>query len=203
MPSSYTARGRLEKQFTGENVNLWGDKLDATLDRIDDFVAGYVALTITGDYTLQVANSNTSADEARNAHLKLNGSPSVNFTITVPNVSKSYKFWNNTAKVATISAGAGATVSIDAGDKLDCWCDGTNVNHGVYFGGLGLKDFIAASVLTATGSLPSVTGQAGKYIYTDGVSAFWRQPSTTDLSDYADQILGVQVALAFAASRRR
>ena len=52
--------------------------------------------------------------------------------------------------------------------------------------------------VTEAGAVPGVTGNAGKYLYTDGVSAFWRQPSTADLSDYNNLILGVQVALAVA-----
>lgn len=198
MPSLYSVSLRFELQFTGENVNLWGDKLDNTLARVDDAIAGYVAVAITGDYTLQSANSNTAADEARRAHLKLTGTPLLNFALTIPSVSKNYWIWNATLKVATITTGSGATVSIDAGDKIPVWCDGTNVNHGVYFGGLGLKDFIAASVLAATGTLPALTGNAGKYLYTDGTNALWRQPSTADLSDYSSKVLGVQVALAVA-----
>lgn len=197
MPSSFTANLRFEKQFTGENINLWGDKLNAALDRVDDSVAGYVALAITGDYSLQSANTNTTADEARRAHLKFTGTLAANATITIPAVSKSYWVWNATNKILTITVGAGNTATVEAGDILQVWCDAVNVKSTTY-GSLNLKDFIAASVLAATGTLPSYAGNAGKYIYTDGVSAFWRQPSTADLSDYNTRVLGVQVALAVA-----
>lgn len=204
MPSSYSARLRFEQQFTGEGINVWGDKLNAVFARVDDAIAGYLALTIpaSGGYTLTATNSNTAADEARMAFLKLNGTPSANFNLTIPSLAKSYEVWNNTAKVATATTGSGSTVTIDAGDILRVWCDGTNVKQ-VTYGGLGLKDYIAASVLAATGSLPAVTGNNGKYLYCNGVTWLPRQPSTADLSDYATKVLGVQVALAFAASRRR
>jgi hypothetical protein len=200
MPSSYSSRLRFELQFTGENINLWGDKLDSTFSRVDDSIAGYVALTIaaSGNYTLSSTNSNTSADEARMAHLELTGSPSANFSVIIPAVAKNYWIKNATAKVATITTGSGGTATIEAGDKLPVWCDGTNVNDGLYYGGLNLKNFIAASVLAATGSLPAVTGNAGKYVYTDGVTSTWRFVSTADLSDYNTLIKGVQVALAVA-----
>lgn len=200
MPSSYSTNLRLELQYTGENINLWGDKLCATLSRVDDSIAGYVALTIpaTGNYTLSSANTNASADEARMAHLKLIGSPGDNFSVIIPSISKNYWIWNATAKAATITTGSGGTVTIDAGDKLPVWCDGTNVNDGVYFGSLGLKDYIAAAVLAATGSLPAVTGNAGKFVYTDGATSYWKAVSTTDLSDYQTQVLGVQVAMSIA-----
>lgn len=199
MPSSYSTRLRFELQFTGENINLWGDKLNATFSRVDDSIAGYVALTIpaTGDYTLTATNSNTAADEARMAHLKLTGSPSANFNVIIPSAAKSYKAWNATAKAATFTTGSGSTVTVDAGDILGLWCDGTNVKTDT-FGGLALKDYITAYAASA-GAVPSPLGNALKFLYTpDGVNVTWRQPSTADLSDYLTKVLGVQVALAVA-----
>ena len=197
MPSSYSARLRFELQFTGEGINLWGDKLNAVFSRVDDSIAGYVAITIpaTGDYTLTATNSNTASDEARMAFLKLTGSPSANFNVIIPSVPKSYEVWNNTAKVATVTTGSGSTVTIDAGDILRVWCDGANVKQ-TTFGGLGLKDYITAYAASA-GAVPSPIGNALKFLYTgDGVNVTWRQPSTADLSDYNSKVLGTQVALA-------
>jgi hypothetical protein len=184
MPSSYSTSLRFELQYTGENVNTWGARLDNTLARVDDAIAGYVAIALTGDYSLQSSNDNTSADEARRAFLKFTGTLAANATVTLPSVSKHYWIWNATNKVLTISLGAGNTVTIDAGDKAGVWSDGTNINHDAYFGGYGLKDYIAASVLAATGSLPSVTGNAGKVVYTDGATAYWKQIQSTDIGDF-------------------
>jgi hypothetical protein len=197
MPSSWSSSLRFELQFTGENINLWGDKLNATLARVDDAIAGYVALPITGDYALQAANNNATADEARRAHLKLTGAPAAAFKVTIPALSKSYWVWNATGRIATVTTGGGASVSIDPGDRAPLWCDGANV-HTINFGGLDLKPFIAASALAATGTLPGLAGNGGKYLYTDGANALWRQPSTADLTDYNAKVLGVQVALAVA-----
>jgi hypothetical protein len=197
MPSSWSSSLRFELQFTGENINLWGDKLDATLSRVDDAIAGFVALPIGGDYTLVSSNNNASPDEARRALLKLTGAPAANFALTVPAVSKSYWIWNATTKAVTVTTGAGATVTLDAGDKAPVWCDGAGVST-ISFGGLDLKPFIAASALAATGTLPGLTGNAGKYLFTDGVNAIWRQPVAADLSDFNAKVLGVQVALAVA-----
>jgi hypothetical protein len=197
MPSSWSSSLRFELQFTGENINLWGDKLNATLARVDDAIAGYVALPISGDYALQSANNNAAPDEARRALLKLTGAPAVAFVLTVPSVPKSYWVWNATGRPATVTTGAGASVTIDAGDRAPVWSDGTNVST-INFGGLDLKPFIAASALAATGTLPAATGNAGKYLYCDGASWLPRQPSTADLSDYNAKVLGVQIALAVA-----
>jgi hypothetical protein len=195
MPSSWSVSLRFELQFTGENINLWGDKLNADLQHVDYAIAGWLNKTITGDYALTTANAGD--DEARAAMIKFNGSLALNATITIPSVSKAYLVWNNTGKSLTFTTGAGATVVVDTSDIVNIACDGANVKTPGY-AGLSLKDFIAASVLAATGTLPALTGNAGKYLYTDGVNALWRQPSTTDLSDYQSKVLGVQVALAVA-----
>lgn len=196
MPSSYSANLRFELQFTGENINLWGDKLNATFQRIDDSIAGYLAIAITGNYTITAANANSSADEARRAHLKFTGTLAANATITLPSVSKSYWIWNATNKTLTFTTGAGNTYAVETGDKLPIWTDGTNV-QGIAFGSYSLKDYIA-TISSASGAIPTVTGNAGKFLYTDGASSLWRQPATSDLSDYNTAVLGVQVALAVA-----
>lgn len=197
MPSSYSANLRFEEQFTGENINVWGAKLNATISRIDDAIAGYVAIAVTGDYTLQSANTNTVADEARRAMLKFTGAPVANLTVTIPSVSKAYLIWNATSKQITFTTGSGSTVAIDTGDIVAIACDGTNVKTPGY-GGLSTKDYIAAAVIGTIGGIPAVAGNAGKFIYTDGVSSYWKQVNTTDLGDYLTEIIGIQIAMAVA-----
>lgn len=195
MPSSYSPNLRLEKQFTGENINLWGDKLNNTIDRLDDSIAGYVALAITGDYSLSSANTNTSADEARRAHLKFTGTLSANSTITIPAVSKSYWIWNATNKVLTFTTGAGNTTTVEAGDILPLFCDGSNVKS-ITYGGYNLKDYIASMTATA-GAVPGTTGHLGKFlkVTADGGAPTWQELQTTDFGDYA-AFFGRVVALA-------
>lgn len=206
MPSAYSTNLRFEQQFTGENINLWGDKLNYTLARVDDAIAGYVAVAITGNYTLQSANTNVSADEARRALVKFTGTLAANATITLPNASKLYSIWNATTKELTFTTGSGTTVAVDTGDKVLIWCDGTNVVTPGY-GGLSVKDYIAAAVLGATGSLPATTGNAGKFLYTNGSSSYWKQVNTTDLGDYLTEIIQAQInnaaAMAIVLGRRR
>jgi len=185
---------RLEQQFTGENLNIWGDRLNLTIGHLDYAVAGWLNRSLTGDYALTSAN--LADDEARAAMIRFTGALPTNATITLPSVSKSYFVHNATDKALTFTTGAGATVRIDASDKASIACDGADV-HTLAFGGLPLKDFIAA-VTASAGAVPGVAGSAGKYLFTDGSSAFWRQPSTADLSDYQAKVLGVQVALAVA-----
>lgn len=198
MPSTFTALG-FEKQAAGEHNNTWGSVyLNDTIQRTDYAIGGYYAVAITGSTSLTTSNSSAlQADNTgRQALLKFTGTLAANATITVPSVGMKWLIWNATNKVLTFTTGAGATVTIDAGDKTIVWCDGAAC-YTVEFGGLSLKDYIAA-VTASAGAVPGVTGNAGKYLYTDGVSAFWRQPATADLSDYNTAILGVQVALAVA-----
>lgn len=198
MPSSYTANLRFEKQFTGENINLWGDKLNAAFDRMDDAIAGYVAIALTGSYSLTSANTNASADEARREHLKFTGTLSANATITIPSVSKSYWIWNATNKTLTFSTGSGNTATVEAGDIIPIWCDETNVKS-ITYGGYNLKDYIASMSATA-GAVPGTTGHLGKFlkVTSDGGAPTWQAIQITDFANYNTLILGVQVALAVA-----
>lgn len=196
MASSYSVSLRFELQYSGENINLWGEKLSNTLARVDDAIAGYVPIAITGDATLTTSNDNSTQDQARRAFLKFTGTLAANSTIICPAVSKIYFVYNATNKNLFFSTGSGSTVTVDAGDKTVIFCDGTGF-HTITFGGLAVKDYIASVTATA-GAVPGVTGNAGKVLYTDGSSAFWRQLLATDLADYTDEIEGVQVALATA-----
>lgn len=195
MPSSWSPSLRFELQFTGENINLWGEKLNAVLQRTDYAIAGWLIKPLTTT-PYQLTTANAAADEARAAMIKFTGAVGP-WTVQIPAVSKSYVIWNATAGVVTITTGAGATVSIDANDIILVVCDG-GACRTLSYGGLSVKDYVAAAVIGATGSLPATTGNAGKFIFTDGTSAYWKTPQTTDLGDYAARIVGLQVALAVA-----
>lgn len=199
MPSGYTARLRLEKQFTGENINLWGDKLNATLDRVDDFAGGYLAVAITGNTAITSANDNTAADQARMASLKFTGALSSTATITIPSVGKLYWVWNGcTGGSITITTGSGNTVTVPAGDIAPVFCDGTNVKT-LTISTYDIKGYVDQVAWTYNaGNLPAQVGNAGKFVTTDGTNASWSSIASTDLSDYSTAILGVQVALAVA-----
>jgi hypothetical protein len=197
MPSSYSASLRVELQFTGENLNLWGDKLNAGLSRLDSAIAGWTAVALTADYTLTVANG--SADEARSAMLKFTGTGA--FTVTIPSVSKQYTIWNACTGALTITTGAGATVVLQTGDKRVVFSEGTAV-YELGFGGVDIKTYADNLAFTANaGNLPAQAGNSGKVVSTNGTVASWVQLTTSYLSDYAaqrasDQALAVALATA-------
>lgn len=201
MPSSWSPSVRFELQFTGENINLWGDKLNAVLGHADYSIAGWLAKPLTGDVALTTANAGD--DEARAAMIKFTGAGP--FVVTIPSVSKSYLIWNACSAAVTITTGAGSTVVIDPGDIIVVACDGANVKTPGY-GGLSIKDYIAATAASA-GAVPSPLGNTGKVLYAfNNTTVIWQQLTSANLSDTIARdaaALGRAVAMAFAASRRR
>jgi len=210
MPSSWSSSLRFELQFTGENINLWGDKLNTVLAHADYAVAGVLTKALSGNTTLSTANAGD--DEARAAILKFTGAGP--FTVTVPSVSKAYAVWNGCTGAVTLTTGAGTTVAVQPGEIVQVACDGANLVRvqGTYFGGqplTGLADptsaqmaatkaYVDAVAFTANaGVLPGQTGNAGKVLKTDGTTAAWQPLSTADLTDNA-AFLGRAVALAVA-----
>jgi hypothetical protein len=198
MPSSYSSSLRFELQFTGENVNSWGDKLNSALSRIDTAIAGYEAIAVAANVTL--TSNNGSADQARTAMLKFTGAGG--YSVTVPSVSKQYVLWNACTSTVTITTGSGTTVVLNSGDKTIVWCDGSGV-YQIGFAGYSLKDYIDQAAIGATGSLPAAAGNSGKFIYSNGTSWAPRTPVTTDLSDFTSYMstattTATGLAIAFA-----
>ncbi|WP_374576118.1 hypothetical protein [Phenylobacterium sp.] len=180
MPSSATARLRFEKQFTGENINVWGERLNANFDLIDQAICGLATIALTGDVTLTSANY--AEDQARYAMLKFTGGGP--FLVTLPSVQKAYRIWNACSDTLTITTGAGTTAIIDADDIVDVMCDGSNVKSpGI--AGVSLKAYIDSVVVGGGASLPSLTSNAGKWLTNNGSIALWVYPGVSAISDYA------------------
>lgn len=195
MPSSWSPSLRFELQFTGENINLWGEKLNAVLQHADYAVAGWLTKPLTGNAALVTANAGD--DEARAAMVKFTGGAGP-FTVTIPAVSKNYLVWNACAGPVTLSTGAGATVTVDAGDIVTVATDGAAVKTPGY-GGVSIKDWVSSVAWSYNaGNLPAQAGNAGKFVKTDGTSASWQSLSTSDLSDYAGAVKGLALAFAIA-----
>jgi hypothetical protein len=191
MPSSWSSSLRFELQFTGENINLWGDKLNAVLGHADYAIAGWLNKALSANAALSTANAGD--DEARAAMIRFTGAGP--FTVTLPSVSKAYLVWNACSAGVTLTTGAGSAVTVDAGDIVQVICDGANAKTPGY-GGLSIKDHIAATAWSYNaGALPAQAGNAGKVVKTDGTTASWQTLSTADLTDNA-AFLGRAVALA-------
>jgi hypothetical protein len=181
VPSSYTASARYTLQATGENNNTWGTILNAnTITLIDENVNGRTAVVLAAA-NVTLTSLNGLSDQARKAILSFSGVAGC--TVTIPSVSKTYVVYNSATGTVTISTGAGTTVAVESGSAIWMFCDGTNVRQ-LGFANLGLKDYIDAAVLAATGSLPATTGNDGKAIIC--VAGAWTPTFITRalISDY-------------------
>ncbi len=178
MPSSYTSPFQLEQQFTGENVNVWGEKLNTVIGYVADLLGGINTIALTGDYTLLTGNVTTN--DTRAGLLKFTGTAGL---VTLPAAEIAFVAWNACASAVTFTTGSGTTVVVDADSITPIFSDGTDVKT-IGFDGQGLKDYIASAVGGGPGSVvPSVTGNAGKFLTNNGSATNWASPATTDLSD--------------------
>jgi hypothetical protein len=191
MATTYTDLG-LSLMLTGENSGTWGDITNDNLELIQQALAGYEAVTVSGTGTTTLDITDATISNGRNAVIKLTGTITGNITVTIPDsVEKLYTVINGTVGVFTVEfktvSGTGPTWSTtDKGIKF-LYADGTNVvdinanlsqlnlvnQNEVRFqdasGGeyVGLK---AASTISAgyTLTLPAADGTNGQAMLTDG-----------------------------------
>lgn len=124
MPSSYTARNRLEQQNPGENNNTWGARLnDNMIGMVDEALDGWAAFTLSGAKTLDAADGDP--DEARKRVLHITGG--TGGTITLPAVEKAYLVRNAATGAVTFTLGTGLTVAVPAGVTQWVFTNGTDV----------------------------------------------------------------------------
>lgn len=203
MPSSPSTRLRAELQAAGENLNTWGaPKLNSALQRLEEAIAGRVPLSISGAYTLD--SENYVADEARNAFLDVTGG--TGGTITIPAVEKLYLLRNNASGDITVTTGGGSSAAIKSGELRWIVSDGTNVYLGKVLDMSGsqlhnvadpsspqdaaTKAYVdAASFAATSGLLPGQSGNAGKFLTTDGSSPSWASPLPSQ-TGHGNAVLG-------------
>jgi hypothetical protein len=196
MASTYSLRFRLNFQAPGDNLNLWGTILNVgVFQLLEDAIAKRLAFTLSGAKTLTSALG--ASDEARSAFLDITGG--TGGTITIPSVEKIYLVNNSATGNVVVTTGAGVVATVQPGEMNFVVCDAANVRM-LGVNGLSLKDYVTSVAFSASGALPAQAGNAGKFVKTDGANATWQFPASTDLSDYATNVKGLQVALAVAFS---
>jgi hypothetical protein len=145
MPSSYTTGLRLEKQAFNENSDIWGDKLDNSLDCIDQATVGNLTVDVSlGNVTLTAQDA--LPDQARNAAYIFTGSPADNVTVSLPARPHKFTAINQTSKNVTIqvvtSLGskvilpavvprAGGALPAWEPPAVPCYCDGVSVSTAI------------------------------------------------------------------------
>jgi len=132
MASSYSTDLKLELMVTGENSGTWGDKTNTNLNLVQQAIAGYEAVTVSGTGDTALVMTNAALSNARNAVIKLTGTITGNITVSIPDgIEKTYIVENGTTGAFTVqfktSSGTGPTFSTtDKGIKV-LYSDGTDV----------------------------------------------------------------------------
>jgi microcystin-dependent protein len=125
MADTPTTSLRLRKQQVNANNNAWGGYLnDDVIGLLDEAIAGFAAITVSGNVTLTSVNYDT--DQSRKAVIFLTGAGG--FTVTIPQVSKVYVIQNACPAAVTITTGGGgANVVIPANSLALIWTNGDSI----------------------------------------------------------------------------
>lgn len=191
MASSYSERKRLNLQATGDNVSTWGSVQNSGVFNVVDFAMdGWSVIALSADHTLTTADGTTTGNEAGARVLKLTTAAATYIT-TLPAREAWYIVWNASTAAQTIaSSGGGASVSIAAGEVVFVATDAVNVKRLTLtsMGSQRLTNLGAptadsdgatkkyvddAAFDAAGGNLPGQSGNAGKFLTTDGSTAGW------------------------------
>ena len=134
MASSYSSDLKLELMVTGEKAGLWGDITNTNLVILQQAIAGYASIDISGGAgNTDLTFSNGASSNGKNAVLDLTGTITGNRTVTVPAsvTNKVYVIKNGTTGAFTVtvlvSGQSGVTFSAtDKGTKI-LYINGTDV----------------------------------------------------------------------------
>lgn len=134
MPSTYSTDLRIELIANGEQSGTWGTTTNNNLGTlIESAIAGLATVSVTSANQAFTALNGT-ADQARNAAIKLTTTTTAAFAVYAPPVTKTYIIYNASSYTATIYAStvlgnttaAGTGVAVPAGKTMMVRCDGTN-----------------------------------------------------------------------------
>jgi len=134
MASSYSSDLKLELMVTGEKAGLWGDITNTNLVILQQAIAGYASIDISGGAgNTDLTFSNGASSNGKNAVLDLTGTITGNRTVTVPAsvTNKVYVIKNGTTGAFTVtvlvSGQSGVTFSAtDKGTKI-LYINGTDI----------------------------------------------------------------------------
>jgi|TARA_R100001460_G_scaffold78210_1_gene119146 hypothetical protein len=131
MASSFSDLG-LELMVTGENAGTWGDKTNTNLELVQQAIAGYQSVTVSGTGTTTLNMTDGTISNARNAVIKLAGTITGNIDVTIPNsIEKTYIVENATSGAHTVTfktvSGSGFTFGATEKTRAILYSDGTNI----------------------------------------------------------------------------
>lgn len=133
MVSTYTPLG-FENPATGDQTNTWGVTEDTGRTLTDQAIAGLLAKDVSGGADVTLTSDQGVENEWRNWIYVFTGALTANITIFVPAISKPMLVVNGTsgAFTLTVSTAAGTGAAVTQGSTSLLYCDGTNVNTGIF-----------------------------------------------------------------------
>lgn len=195
MPTTYSTSLRLSLIATGELAGTWGTVTNTNLGTLlEQAITGYTSISMTdANYTL--STSNGSSDESRNANIKLGGATlTATRVVIIPNVNKTYYFWNATTGSQTVRIGTSAspTTYVDIPNGYGCYvfCDGANAVYqqspfinastgAVLLGATSVTTLSASSTVTGTSLIPSGSSVPANGIYLPSANTVGISTSST------------------------
>jgi hypothetical protein len=136
MTTTYSPSLKLALLGTGDQSGVWGTTTNTNLGTLlEQAITGVVAISLQGINSYTLTNLNGVLDDARNAVLIFNGTPSGAATIIAPAQNKIYTVVNNTATTVAMTVSGGAvSYTVQPGAQQLVYCDAANVSgNGVGF----------------------------------------------------------------------
>ena len=128
MPSTYTSSLRIEIQAEGENNNDWGDRANSVFQQLEQAIAGYTSIQLSGA-TVTLTALDATTDQSRPAFLEFHGTLTSNVGVILPSVTKGYVLRNNTTGsfTITVKCTAGSGLVLPQGGFCPVVCNGASV----------------------------------------------------------------------------
>jgi hypothetical protein len=178
----YTDRTRLEQIEPGEQLDTWGVTQNRTLIRVDEALKGALTFTLSGDRALIYSNDDT--DEAHYAALNVTGgvggrillqpqqgwfivhnAASGPVTVTITGVQGTIVEPGATTIVLNDGVSSVYQISPSSTKSLKQYVDDGLAAERAYANGLAFE--------AVDGQLPAQTGNAGRFMRTNGTTANW------------------------------
>lgn len=133
MATTYSTDLKLAIMATGENAGTWGQITNTNLNLLQQAIAGYQEVDISGGaQTTALTMDNGAISNARNAVIKLIGTITGSQIVTIPNsIEKTYIVVNGTTGINTVEfktvSGSGVTWSTTDKSTKILYSNGTDV----------------------------------------------------------------------------
>jgi len=159
MADPLTSTLRLTQPTVGGDSGAWGALLNSDMAYIDAGVNGILSITCSSS-TLALEAVGDAGDQARYKWYKFIGSPGANCTVTLPANAKVGIASNATTGGFNIilTTGGGTTLTIQNGQTVAFYCDGTNV-AALPWGTPGVMPALAVSGISTL-----TTSETGAYV---------------------------------------